>query len=140
MGLDTTHGAFHGAYSSFSRWRNAIEVAAGYPLVKDERGHTYPSNINWNEITEANLMGEWETTPEDPLVVLIAHSDCDGAIYPAQAGPLADRLEELLPKIPSGDDYEWGHITRDGGLVAVTKNFIAGLRTAVAAGEPLGFH
>ncbi len=139
MGLDTTHGAFHGAYSAFSRWRNAIEVAAEYPLVTDERGHTYPSNINWDAITEDNLYGKWETTPEDPLIVLIAHSDCEGEIYPEQAGPLADRLEQLLPLVNDGEE-SWGHIARDGGMVAVTKNFIAGLRAAAAAHEPLGFH
>jgi hypothetical protein len=138
MGLDTSHGAWHGAYSAFSRWRNAVEAAAGYPLMKDENGLVYPSNINWGAITEANLEGQWDSTPEDPLVVLIAHSDYKGAIYPEQAVPLADRLEGLLPHIVE-DDEAWGHIAREGGMVAVTRRFIDGLRAAAAANEPVHF-
>jgi hypothetical protein len=140
MGLDTTHGAWHGAYSAFNRWRDTMAQVAGLPL-SGEPGmrateHLY---INWDEITEENIYGKWERTPEEPLVVLIAHSDCDGEILPEQAGPLADRLEELLPKITEGPGAD-GHIGRDGGMVAVTCRFIRGLRAAVAANEPLGFH
>jgi hypothetical protein len=139
MGLDTSHGAWHGAYSAFGRWRNTVAKAAEYPFDTDPNGYgrEYP-RLNWDAITEANLQGRWDSTPEDPLIVLIAHSDCDGAIYPEQAGPLADRLEELLPKISESDE-SWGHISRDGGMVAVTRRFILGLRTAATAGEPLEF-
>jgi hypothetical protein len=140
MGLDTSHNAWHGAYSAFSRWRHAIWRAAGYKLNDDPRPPStegYP-DINWDAITNDNLQGKWDSTPEDPLIVLIAHSDYDGVIYPAQAGPLADRLEELLPQIVE-DGEAWGHIERDGGLVAVTRRFIGGLRAAAAAGEPLEF-
>ena len=41
----------------------------------------------------------WAKTPEDALLVLLAHSPDDGEIWPAQAEPLANRLEELLPAI-----------------------------------------
>jgi hypothetical protein len=36
VGLDTTHDAWHGAYSAFSRWRELIAVAAGYELAEFE--------------------------------------------------------------------------------------------------------
>lgn len=137
MGLDCSHGAWHGAYSSFSRWRNAVAEAAGYILETSDY-LTYPA-IDWNSLPNATLEGVWEDTPDDPLLVLLAHSDCDGDIFPAQAGPLADRLEELLPEIAKQHDGDWGHITRDGGMVAVTQRFIDGLRLAQSLSEPLRF-
>lgn len=137
MGLDTTHDAWHGAYSAFTRWRNKIAEVAGYAVwdVKYGDGITRETAmLDWGHVTDANLMGQWERTPDDPLIVLLAHSDCEGAIYPAQAGPLADRLEALLPQI---DGDGGGHI---GGYREKTEAFIAGLRDAVTAGEPLEFH
>jgi hypothetical protein len=138
MGLDCSHGAFSGAYSAFSRWRNAVAEAAGYSLDTSENGRTYPK-LDWDSLPDATLEGTWKETPEDPLLVLLAHSDCDGDIFPAQAGPLANRLEELLPEIAKKHAADWGHITRDGGMVAVTRRFIYGLRLAQFLSEPLRF-
>lgn len=139
MGLDCSHNAWHGAYSAFNRWRDEVARVAGLPLSGEpglmSTQHLY---INWDAITDDNIYGQWEMTPEDPLIVLIAHSDCEGSIYPEQAGPLADRLEEILPKLSERDSS--GHIERNGGMVNVTQRFIAGLRAAVAKGEELGFH
>lgn len=139
MGLDTSHGAWHGAYSAFTRWRHAVAEAAGYLVRKVDWGDRgmLPMDtvlIDWGHVPEGALYGKWAETPADPLLVLIAHSDCEGEILPAQAGPLADRLEELLPKL-SGD--YGGHI---GDIKAKTLVFIAGLRAAVEANEPLDFH
>lgn len=33
MGLDTTHDAWHGAYSSFGDWRNQLAELAGYEVT-----------------------------------------------------------------------------------------------------------
>lgn len=134
MGLDTSHNAWHGPYSAFTYWREAIAKAAGYRVARLEGDLYNTTLIDWGHITEANLRGEWAETPADPLIVLIAHSDCDGVIHPAQAGPLADRLEELEPLIDYGDERMrmlYGHKTRQ---------FINGLRAAVAAGEDVDFH
>jgi hypothetical protein len=90
--------------------------------------------IDWGHITMANVMGEWDKTPTDPLLVLITHSDCEGVIHPAQAGPLADRLTELLPLLP--DEADLGHI---GAWRPKTQAFIDGLRAAVEAGEDVEF-
>ncbi len=137
MGLDTTHDAWHGAYSAFSRWRDTLAKAAGYWVapIKFDDGITRDTIIiDWGHVTPANNMGEWDETPADPLVVLITHSDCEGAIHPEQAGPLADRLEELLPALEGKDGG--GHI---GNYVDKTQTFIDGLRAAVEAGEPVEF-
>lgn len=136
MGLDTSHGCWHGAYSAFSRWRNTLADAAGYGTQRVVyNGMTYdqPRGVNWEALTDANFQGEWEQTPEEPLVILFAHSDCDGAIYPRDAKPLADRLEELLPRL---DGDGGGHI---GSYRAKTQAFIDGLRLAVSRDEPVEF-
>lgn len=146
MGLDTSHDCWHGAYSAFGRWRQAVAEAAGYAVweVKHDKDSSmsYPTvMIEWHRYRpEIELWGEWAETPHDPLIVLIAHSDCDGVIHPAQAAPLADRLEELLPKIAEYEDRSGGHIEARGGMVKCTEKFIAGLRAAVAAGEDVDFH
>lgn len=138
MGLDTSHNCWHGAYSAFNRWRHGVAEAAGYAVwqVKYESGQLSDTvMIDWGHVTEANLYGDWETTPTDPLIVLIAHSDCEGAIRPAQAGPLAERLAELLPALPDGDGG--GHVRN---WRETTQQFIDGLRAAATAGQDVEFH
>jgi len=138
MGLDTSHDCWHGAYSAFTRWRNTLAEIAGYRLGKpDPTAPWYEcAEINWEAITPDNLQGVWERVPEDPLIVLIAHSDCDGEIRPREAGPLADRLEELLPKITELG-VGAGHI---GNWREKTQKFIDGLRRAAKNDEPVKFH
>jgi hypothetical protein len=130
MGLDTTHDCWHGAYGAFNRWRDHVAEAAGYAVV--DRG----VQIDWDDYVSANYAGEWNRIPADPLIFLIVHSDCDGVIHPAQAGPLADRLEELLPKVNESDAR--GHISRLG-MRGTTERFITGLRAAVEANEDVDF-
>lgn len=136
MGLDTSHDCWHGAYSAFSRWRNDVAVAAGYKLKRYDNGHL-TVDLPWEDFTAENLQGEWNSMPgDDPLLFLIIHSDCDGVIHPSEGALLADRLEQLLPKL---DDTEaHGHIwphTR-----GKTEQFIAGLRDAASRGEDVDFH
>lgn len=136
MGLDTTHEAWHGAYSAFSRWRHRLARVAGYEVVNIEgRWARETVLIDWGHIVEKNYYGEWDEPPRDPLIVLIAHSDCEGVIHPEHARPLADRLEELLPLLPEGEGG--GHI---GDWRSKTRTFIDGLRAAAAAQEDIGFH
>jgi hypothetical protein len=140
MGLDTSHDCWHGAYSAFSRWRDKLAEVAGYgmqdptPEEQAQGFHRQYVALEWSGIEETNFQGEWTRTPSDPLIVLIAHSDCDGVIHPEQAGPLANRLEELLPLLP--DESGGGHI---GHWRGKTQGFIDGLREAVRLGEDVEF-
>ena len=137
MGLDTTHNCWHGPYSAFTRWRNRLAEAAGYEVkpVTYEDGMTYETAMIDREGIERDnpncYQGEWNTEPDDPMVYLIAHSDCDGVIQPQHAAKLADRIEELLPKL------------QDEGPASVLDSavrFIRGLREAASAGEPVEFY
>lgn len=144
MGLDVSHDCWRGAYSAFSRWREKLSEVAGYDIAKV----TWPNLsgadsfmngrdmvlIDWGHVTDNNLRGDWDTTPADPLLILIAHSDCDGWIRSRDAAPLADRLAELLPLLPEGEAP--GHVRnwRDK-----TQTFIDGLRLAAASGEDVEF-
>ena len=123
MGLDTTHGCWNGPYSSFNTWRVAICEAAGVPF-------------NREGYTAENLLGIWDTDPDDILDVLIEHQDCEGRIMNKHCGPLAERLIGLLPTIISSDTYH----DLPHSITHQTQQFIAGLLFAEKAGEDVEFH
>lgn len=142
MGLDVSHDCFQGAYSSFSRWRNEVAKAAGFATAQVQfRGESYGKETvlcEWHQFTDKRCFGEWDKNPDNILYVLFFHSDCEGVIKPAQGLPLADALEELLPKLREMGKGE-GHIKSRGGYEETTIKFIAGLRDAAKAGEDVEF-
>jgi hypothetical protein len=144
VGLDTSHGAFSGAYSSFTKWRADVARAAGYTvsLRKDAvSGFTYHDlGYDDRDYHDANYMGIWapDEEPDDILLVLLVHSDCSGVIDRRHVPFLAARLEELLPRIRemasshAGDD-SWSSPSR-------TTLFIAGLNAAARARDEIEFY
>jgi hypothetical protein len=149
MGLDTSHDAWHGAYSAFMRWREMIAEIAGMPPLRMMEGFWEKgkapydpatmifSNTREKETVERFCDGlpiKWESLKADPLHVLLYHSDCEGQIAPKDCAKIADRLEQLLPRFPQGDGG--GHI---GNWRDKTKTFIDGCRAAKAK-QPLKFH
>lgn len=158
MGLDTSHDAWHGAYSAFMRWRQEIARAAGLPPLDLMEGFFCPRSngksfgsiptiylgpgalndeltVNCIQRLESGLPIKWDALKPSPLHELLFHSDCDGEIPAESCGPIADELEKLLPLLPEGDGG--GHI---GIWREKTQQFIDGLRAASAAGEPVDFH
>ncbi len=154
MGLDTTHNAWHGAYSAFMRWRQEIARVAGLPPLELMEGFFQPIDSTRGIATiylgrgmddelarssvrriEERLPIMWECLKPSPLHELLYHSDCDGEIPTESCGPIADALEALLPKMPQGE--AGGHI---GNWRDKTQAFIDGLRDAASKNEPLGFH
>lgn len=127
MGLDTTHDCWHGPYSAFNRWRAELHVA-----IQRHRGTKDPLGLNgWEALFRAPPEAWPYKDPADPLDVLMSHSDCDGEIPAEMCGPMADALEALLPMWPERGFYD--------GARPATLRFIAGLRRAAAAGEPVEF-
>jgi hypothetical protein len=131
MGLDVSHGAFHGAYSAFNRFRQAVAQAMG---------GSFPPHSNPDMETESWYWGDGYSVGTHPgLAEFMRHSDCDGDISPTMCAKVADDLEALLPAI-DGMGSGGGHIERNGGYGEVARRFIAGCREAAAAGETLEFY
>lgn len=133
MSLTTTHGAWSGSSTAFNQWRSQLARTAGYEL--DSTGR--PA-LDWISATDQNLNGDWDSIPldhqgaADPLLILLVHHDDAGHIRSMDTGPLADRIEQLLPHLDAPSGY-WS-------LHEDTERFIAGLRRAHASGEPVTFH
>jgi hypothetical protein len=111
MGLDTSHNAWHGPYSSFNLWRAEICKQAELGDLKDYYG--FGGDKQWDE--------------NHPLFPLLYHSDCDGEIKWEDCKGIADALNEILPKIT-----DW--------YVGKTINFINGCMSAYEVKENIDFH
>ena len=155
MGLDCSHNAWHGAYSAFMRWRQEIAKVAGLPPLELMEGFFLPQGwagsgiptfylgtasgdtlvVNSIKRLEQSLPILWDCLKPSPLYELLHHSDCDGDIPADKCAAIADALEALIPSLPAGD--AGGHI---GNWRDKTAQFVAGLRDAALANEPLDFH
>jgi hypothetical protein len=152
MGLACSHGAWHGAYSAFNRWRRQLAKVAGLPPldlmegfyspIKGKQGYGVPTlYCGANEPTDnlreldSLLPIKWESLKEDKLHILLYHSDCDGDIAWEDCSEIADSLERVIPLLP--EEMAGGHI---GYWREKTQTFVDGLRMAAAAKENLDFH
>ena len=157
MGLDCSHNAWHGAYSAFMRWRQKLAEVAGMPPLELMDGFYAPLTTKvlptlyygpgtrekafdqgsrpYLADLDDRLPIKWECLKPSPLHELLYHSDCEGEIAADRCEPIADALEALIPLLP--DEEAGGHI---GRWREKTTQFVAGLRAAAAAGEPLDFH
>lgn len=147
MGINLTHNAWTGSYTAFAAWRTALAGAAGYETTAEPDPET--GRISFEELRHAQYavagwqfnpdrdIGDWtnEPPPPDPLLILLTHSDCDGRIAPQQAQPLADRLEQLLPRIPQYTK----DLADEMQLQFMTRKFVAGLRDAIGQNQPIIF-
>lgn len=116
MGLDTSHGCWHGPYSAFNRWREKIaSVSIAVPLMSMEH------------FSDSDGV-KWDLLKPDVIHILLDHSDCDGSIEWKYTKPLADRLTELLQKLDIVSYRE------------KTQEFIDGLMCAHEAHEDVEFH
>lgn len=101
MGLDIAGSKCHWSYSGFSQWRNRIAVLAGYSLVSDKTPYgtfTHP-DIDYSQFESKNYMGTWKKNPDDALIILFAHSDCEGVIKLRQMKFLLPRMKEIYDKM-----------------------------------------
>lgn len=150
MGLDVSHDCWHGAYSAFMRWRMKLAEVAGIPLPFMDMFY-FPGDVlmdpfYWQrtskdefsqrkaEEVDRFLPLPWTLFDGDPLVHLLRHEDDRGHLDQEVLRPLANRLEELLPKLP--DEDGGGHVRN---WRVTTQRFIDGLRRAADAGERVEF-
>ena len=140
MGLDTTFDCWHGSYSVFDAWRSRLAELAGYKLEEYEaeigEGLTHVvrriEGLEWEQYEEKNYLGRWDKYPEDPLLILMVHADCEGELPVDCLLPLAKRLEGLL------DGFSEKRFL-DSLKKEATIKFILGLLNAAKAGEPVEF-
>lgn len=143
MGLDCSHDAFHGAYSAFNSFRQAVAHAIGgsYPthwLRNADGSPVQPFVVDQSKEEGRWYWGEGYSQKTHPgLYEFFCHSDCDGEITPDMCKAVADELEPLLDKMP---EQASGHIAGRGGYRQVLQYFIDGCRAAHAKSEPLNFH
>ena len=138
MGLGVSHGCWSGPYTAFTRFRNALADQAGFDLATV----TFPDGfvmrdlplIDWGHHPEKAVYGEWEDyEPKDALEILIAHSDCEGVIYPKEAGRLAIRIKEIVIDMEAKADQALAP------LIEQARQFANGLQEAYALNETVVF-
>ena len=131
MPLPMSHNAWTGTYFHFDDWRARVAKAAGYEVELDEDPQNWTELLPESDtIRERILQGHWE--PEDPVLILLMHSDCEGVIQPPDGRRLAARLDELLDKIGAGEPNA-------GDWQDTTRRFIKGLTRAAEARQNLEF-
>ena len=153
MGLDTTHGCWNGPYSSFNRWRTQLAAEIGYPLpLMDGFCPWFVASAPFGDATETEVASTqlrkyppipWPPASEEPLVVLLSHSDCEGVIDWTAAPDIANRLDQVVKKARSrqGMSAPTGPERADyDGFIPACERFATGLREAYAARENVVFH
>lgn len=114
MGLDTTHNAWHGSYSSFNHWRAEITKLVGIENLHDMEG--FGGEIKWTY---------WE---HNDLYPLLSHSDCDGELTVEECRKTLKGLADIYDKIES----------EEARIKAV--EFMNGCKLAIHENEPIEFH
>lgn len=108
MGLDTTHNAFQGAYSSFMRFRKGLVSHSMKMNINDFEG--YDGNVPYSKIENEGLRR------------IVNQSDCEGEISPQDCKKIADYLESVIPELDEGDLKSRSIQFKEGCLLAHSKN------------------
>lgn len=96
MGLDTTHNAWHGPYSSFNEFRRAILKAYnGEDLFEYEGYESRCKRDNGYESPGKALIN----IDDDGILLLMDHSDCEGNIRWVDCKLVADSIERIITKL-----------------------------------------
>jgi hypothetical protein len=126
MGLDTSHNAWHGPYSSFNRFRYWLAEKAG---------------INLNEyLGYGHASATKELTSIDhKLMPLFNHSDCEGELTPLECKQIAEGIDEVLKNI-SKEEIEHPENTYSFSNYNKAKQFRDGCVLAHSLNENIDFH
>lgn len=163
MGLDTSHNAWHGPYSSFGEWRNWVAIQLGLPpldlmegfyttehdtddgYLKGYGNPFYHAKIKLTgkeykdiESIQRGFPIKWSCLKEDAIHELLNHSDCEDDISWEACGKIAERLKYLLDNVNLDDSP--GHEYMNDYMLKKTKQFMEGCQLAFEKQERLEFH
>ena len=134
MGLDVSHEAWHGAYSSFHRFRMAIAKVIGLDLESMQGYHRYVNGVHC-ECAKKPYGVSWDLLKHDAIFCLLNHSDCEGSIPWELLADLAKRLDDIAPLLAADasdpESAKWSERA---------SQFANGCRKAIEAHESLEFH
>ncbi len=113
MGLDTTHNCWHGAYSSFNRFRYSLAIQVGINLDEYD-GYDKGGTKNLNDI-------------KHDLMPLFNHSDCDGYLSVEESKRIVNGLNSVLDTFNETIECDFDFKEKimqfhDGCLDAISKN------------------
>jgi len=123
-----------------------IATKAGYPPLEFMEGFFYPGNVmsdpfywvpeQYKSSLESIYMSlpiKWDAY-DNPLNILLRHSDCGGEIEHKYLMGIATELKKIVPLLP--DEDTGGHI---GNWREKTNTFIEGLERAYNNGDNIEF-
>lgn len=158
MGLDTTHNAWHGPYSSFNNFRRQLAKHYGIPLDLMEGFYADKDEVFCNpfyfaekELTELSYFSikrvkdylplKWDNFKPNAIHELLYHSDCDGYINWVACGKIAKELRKVLTEIEKDEAAE--PITPQramyNGFYNAVEQFMKGCQLAFDSKERLEF-
>lgn len=152
MGLDTTHNAWHGSYSSFNSFRERIAKHLGIPLLFMEGFYEEGSIIGdplsmikiacqnnqfgaagqLNKIRQV-LPIKWESLKPMAIHSLLHHSDCDGSLSPEECLGIAEDIKTIISEVENNN-------LDDSYFINKLQKFESGCRLAHSMGESIEFH
>lgn len=114
MGLDTTHDAWHGPYSSFNRFRTWIAKQI---------------NIELHEMDGFGGSKEWDDSID--LYPLLYHSDCDGELTVEESKRIVKGIDDLMSNLDESQ--------RDEYMIEKLNQFKRGCELAISKNEIIEF-
>jgi hypothetical protein len=120
MGLDTTHGCWNGAYSSFNTFRHNLANQIGINL-DDYRGYGGEKDLE---------------SIEHGIMPLLNHSDCDGSLSVEESKSIAEGLSFILDDLTLPPEEEFNPYN----LKFKIERFRNGLLDAIENDEIVEFH
>jgi hypothetical protein len=126
MGMSFSHAKGFYNYRAFGEMRRELALAAGFPPLEMMDGYLKKEvrvPINGESVTVSPI--KWDLFESDPICLLLMARDAQGSIPCDQCLAVAQRLEELLDRMPTKYRAFGDNLHQD-----VLEIFINGLRAA----------
>jgi hypothetical protein len=126
MGVDFSPGGARWAYSGFRRFR--LRIARQLEVDLERLWHERPMI----EVEPGEWRDPWREGDE-PLYLLLNHSDCDGTLSAFECAVVAPRLLEVIrhwSRDDEAEDYDHEQALR----------LVEGMIECIRTGDPLVFH